>query len=226
MIVMATGARQNYNRLSRWYDRIAGAGEARLRREGLALLDVRRGESVLEIGCATGQALCSLARAAGDAGLAVGVDISEGMLKVGAARLGKAGLAAKGRQIQADAAALPYSQGVFDAIFMAFTLELFETSCLEQVLSECRRMLKPGGRLGVVALAEPEKTGAMVTAYAWFHLHFPQVVDCRPIPAGRLLTAAGFTLQNEARQSLWGLPVDICLARKLPIYPRTAGMKT
>lgn len=208
---MENSARQNYNRLSRWYDWIAGAGEARLRREGLALLDVRQGDSALEIGCATGQALCPLVRASGDSGLSVGVDISEGMLKIGAARLRKAGLEAKGRQIQADAAALPYSQAAFDAIFTAFTLELFETSCLELVLAECRRVLKPGGRLGVVALAEPEKASAMVAAYTWFHLRFPQVVDCRPIPAGRLLTAAGFTLQKAVRRSIWGLPVDICL---------------
>lgn len=46
--------------------------------------------------------------------------------------------------VQADAARLPFGQAVFDAAFVECALSILNTS---RVFQECRRMLKPSGRL-------------------------------------------------------------------------------
>ncbi len=151
--------RANYDRLSRWYDLLAGSSERAFSLTGLARLDPRPGERVLEIG--TGARLVELGRRVGPAGAAWGVDLSGGMCRVTQARLARAGMSPSAATICGDAARLPFPAGVFDAIFMSFTLELFDDAEIAHVLGECRRVLRESGRLGVVALAEANRPGLM-----------------------------------------------------------------
>ena len=53
-------ARQSYNRLSRWYDALAGSSEEKFRMMGVQALAIQPGEKVLEIGCGTGTSLAAL----------------------------------------------------------------------------------------------------------------------------------------------------------------------
>src|SRR6478609_3830903 len=68
----------------------------RRNQESLALLleslRLSGGESVLEIGCGTGAVTLPLARAVGEHGRVVGVDISEPMLAVARQRVGETGM--------------------------------------------------------------------------------------------------------------------------------------
>ncbi len=212
MIRPRQAARFAYNRISRWYDVLARP-ERRFVDIGLRLLAPQEGERVLEIGCGTGYALVSVARAAGASGLAVGLDISEGMLLAANARAKRAEVARRPHLIMADAVALPFADGAFDAAFMAFTLELFDASDIALVLSECARVLRPGGRLGVVSLSR-EGGGRMVGLYDWVHRRWPQWVDCRPIYARQALEDAGFATLHAARVVMWGLPVEVIVAVK------------
>jgi len=192
----------------------AAGGEVSLRKMGLASLNLRPGENVLEIGCGTGQALPLLAQSAGVQGAAAGIDLSEGMLKAAQARLAKIKLKGRVSLAQGDAVCLPYAGAAFDAVFMSFTLELFSAPDILCVLSECRRVLKPAGRVCTVTLSQPEASTFMVAAYGWFHRRFPSLVDCRPIPAAALIAQAGFQIQICLNKSLWGLPVAIVVACK------------
>lgn len=205
-------ARLNYNRLSGWYDLLAGS-ERRYTDAGLDLLRVMPGETVLEVGFGTGRALAVLARSAGGAGRVYGIDLSDGMIRVTRARLKAGGWSGQVDLLGGDAARLPFSASQFHAIFMSFTLELFDTPEIPLVLQECARVLRQGGRLGVVALSRKGELGPMVMLYEWAHRTWPNYIDCRPIVVHDELQSAGFHILESLRMSMWGLPVDIVVAK-------------
>ncbi len=205
-------ARANYDRLSRWYDIIAGSTEKKYRDIGLQKLAARPGERILEIGFGTGHCMLALAQAVGETGNVSGIDLSEGMLTIARERLRQAGLLDRVDLRVGDAAALPFAAGEFDGVFMSFTLELFDSPEIPIVLDQCYRVLRPGGRLSVVSMVK--KAGTAVKIYEWFHEKMPVAVDCRPIYAQTDLTTAGFNIQDVAALSMWGLPVEIILAQK------------
>jgi ubiquinone/menaquinone biosynthesis C-methylase UbiE len=208
-------ARATYNHLSRFYDLLAGSSETPLMQRGLDMLAVQRGESVLEIGPGTGKALVELGKHVGESGRVHGIDLSRGMLQQSYRRLVPIGLSGRVSLIEADGAQLPYACEIFTAVFISFTLELFDTPEIPLVLQECQRVLKPSGHLGVVALLKSEPVGRIVRLYEWFHHHFPTYVDCRPIEAKAAIQLAGFRIENDQVKSLWGLPVALVLARKV-----------
>jgi len=207
-------ARAGYDRMSPWYDLLSGSSERKHREAGLALLQAGEGEIILEIGFGTGHSLIELARSVGPSGHIYGLDISAGMRQAAEGRLRAAGLSDRATLTCGDAAHLPYGDDFFDAVCTSFTLELFDTPEIPTVLQECRRVLKTGGRLGVVAMVKGDKPGLMERLYEWFHRRFPTYVDCRPIYVSRSVAEAGFTLQAVSRRSMWGLPVEVVLARK------------
>ena len=205
-------ARASYDRMSRWYDVLAGASERRYLEQGLCALRAREGEAVLEVGFGTGHGLVALARSVGHAGLVYGVDLSAGMIRVARSRAERAGCVERVRLVHGDGARLPFAEGSFDALLMAFTLELFDTPEIPAVLGECRRVLRCGGRICAVALAK--KDGPLVRLYEWAHRRFPSYVDCRPILAREALQDAGFQVLKVREGAMWGLPVEVVLARK------------
>jgi ubiquinone/menaquinone biosynthesis C-methylase UbiE len=215
-------ARTSYNRLSRWYDLVAGASEKKYRDYGLAKLNAQEGEHILEIGFGTGHCLLSLARSVGDSGKVYGIDLSEGMLAVSQNRIRDAGLADRVDLRLGDALSLPFASGSFDALFMSFTLELFDTPEIPELLRRCRAVLRPGGRLVVASLVK--EAAVAVRLYEWFHRKMPVIVDCRPIYAQAALTGAGFDICDVTAFSMWGLPVEIILARSaFPELVETTG---
>jgi ubiquinone/menaquinone biosynthesis C-methylase UbiE len=207
-------SRKAYDRLSRVYDLLSGTSETRYIHLGLELLAVTAGETVLEIGPGTGKALLKLCAQSGGPGRVYGIDLSPGMLQVTHWRLAKAGLESRAHLLIGDGVALPYSNNSFSAIFLSFTLELFDTPEIPLVLAECQRVLHPRGRLGVVAMQMSEHPGWIDRLYAWFHKHLPTYVDCRPIDATRMIQAAGFYMEKRQAGSIWGLPVQVVLAQK------------
>jgi demethylmenaquinone methyltransferase/2-methoxy-6-polyprenyl-1,4-benzoquinol methylase len=206
-------AKATYDRLSRWYDLLANASEGPFREQGLKLLDVQPGEWALELGFGTGHALVRLAEAVGEAGFVTGVDLSAGMAAVARDRLQTKGLCERVGLCLADAARPPLARAAFDALFMSFTLELFDTPELPRVLAGCRALLRPGGRLGVVALTKYGDANLAVRLYEWVHRKAPAWVDCRPIPLRPLLDDAGFDVIKAAAGTMWGLPVETVIAQ-------------
>lgn len=203
----------SYDRLSRWYDWLSAGSEGPLTELGLKKLNANAGETVLEIGFGTGHALLVLATTVGNSGRVFGVDISRGMFKVASERIACAKLIHCITLGQGDAAALCFQANYFDAIFISFTLELFDNPEIATVLSECRRVLKVDGRICVVAMARDEHENLPQRIYERFHQWLPTFVDCRPIYVQSALMQAGFQIQGVTCKQMWGLPVEICIAQ-------------
>lgn len=201
-------ARAAYDRLSGWYDWLAGSEEA-FNRQALAMLDAKPGERVLELGFGTGHALATLA---GRGCRVAGVDLSYGMARAARKRLQVKGLRQDVLLSLGDGVQLPFAAGGFDAAFAAFTLELFDSPEIPAVLAEMARVLRENGRLGIVAMSLPERPGAMVRLYEWFHRRLPAYADCRPIPVENWVRQNGFVVQQVQSKSMWGLPVKMLVA--------------
>jgi demethylmenaquinone methyltransferase/2-methoxy-6-polyprenyl-1,4-benzoquinol methylase len=200
--------------MSAWYDLLAGASEQKHVRAGLRMLSAEEGERILEIGPGTGQAMASMARSVGRSGHVYGVDLSEGMARQAERRLGGAGLDDEATLIIGDGVRLGLRAATFDAVFMSFTLELFDTPRIPELLEECARVLKRAGRLCVVSLAKRGEGRLSVRLYEWVHDRMPRYVDCRPIPVGQILEKGGFEIVDVRRRTMWTLPVDVVLARR------------
>jgi demethylmenaquinone methyltransferase/2-methoxy-6-polyprenyl-1,4-benzoquinol methylase len=207
-------ARISYNRMSRWYDLMAGWAERKYRMAGLEMLDVQAGEQVLEIGFGTGQCLVELAHAVKEQGKVYGIDISDGMTAIAKVKLAKSGYLQRTELTCVDAVELPYDADYFDAIFTSFTLELFDTPDIPVVLKECHRVLSQGGRMTVVAMAKKIPPGLMERLYEWFHRKWPRYADCRPIYAAASMQGAGFLIRKATTMSMWGLSVEVVLGEK------------
>ena len=143
-----------YNKISHVYDLLSERSEAPMRKAGMGLLKAKPGESILEIGFGTGHNLVSLGKAVGPKGKVFGLDLSDKMARLTKENLAKAGLLERARIRCGDAAQLPYTTGSMDGVFMSFTLELFDTPEIPKVLSECKRVLRSGGRIVVVGMSK------------------------------------------------------------------------
>ena len=81
-----------------------------------------------------------------------GVDISAGMLDFGRKKVNDAGLADRIVLQQADSEALPFADGTFDTVTVAFGARNFEH--LAKGIGEMHRVLRTGGRVFVLEFSQ------------------------------------------------------------------------
>ncbi len=203
--------RRYYNRISHVYDLLTDRSEHAIRDCGVEALALSADERVLEVGFGTGHGLVAMARAVGPTGLVCGVELSPGMMAVARERLDREECRDVALII-GDARALSFCAHCFDAIFFSFTLERFGAE-IPLVLSEARRVLRPGCRIGIVAMDDDMEPGRASSVYNWLHQHFPHAIDCAPIDVAGVLNAAGFTVERVHTARIWTLPVKAVVAR-------------
>ena len=155
----ANEVRSMFDRIARVYDpmnRILTAGlDGRWRRRTAEAV-VRAGDRVLDACCGTGDLALADQRAGG---AVIGLDFSEPMLE--RARRKSTSI----EWIQGDALALPFPDSSFDVVTVGFGVR--NVSDLEGGLAELRRVLRPGGRVGVLDITTPR--GVLRPFYSvWF----------------------------------------------------------
>ncbi|MGH8125091.1 MAG: bifunctional demethylmenaquinone methyltransferase/2-methoxy-6-polyprenyl-1,4-benzoquinol methylase UbiE, partial [Rhodanobacteraceae bacterium] len=115
------------------------------KRHFVATSGVRPGDRVLDLAGGTGHIAALLLPRVGDKGEVIIADINAAMLRAGRDRLLDRGLLQGLRFAQVNAETLPFSDGSFDAVTMAFGLR--NVTDKDQALREMQRVLKPGGRV-------------------------------------------------------------------------------
>ncbi len=202
-----------YNKIAKVYDLLAEHSEQPVRQAGLEMLAARPGEKILEIGFGTGHSLIALAEAVGPSGRVFGLDLSDKMVQAAQELARERNLEGRIELACGDAVHLPYAAESLDGVFMSFTLELFDTPEIPLVLAECRRVLKPGGRIVVVGMSRLAPNGLVTEIFEWTHRHFPNYLDCRPILVRQALEDAGFRTTDYKITKMW-INVEIVRARK------------
>lgn len=129
-------------RLAEAYERRSGAQYA-IGRELVSLLGISHGNSVLDLGCGTGQLASWVFHITGPTGKVLGIDPSPYRIAL-AERRARKGLAFAVAG-SGNLAALP--SGSFDVVLLNYVLHWIDDR--EQALEQIHRLLKPGGRLGV-----------------------------------------------------------------------------
>jgi demethylmenaquinone methyltransferase/2-methoxy-6-polyprenyl-1,4-benzoquinol methylase len=191
----AAEVRSMFDAIARIYDpmnRVLTAGlDGRWRRR-TAEAAVRAGDRVLDACCGTGDLALADERAGGTV---TGLDFSEPMLA--RARRKSASV----EWVQGDALALPFPDGSFDAVTVGFGVR--NVVDLERGLAELRRVLRPGGRLGVLDITTPR--GVLRPFYSvWFDRVVPLLG--KALPGGSAYTY---------------LPASV---RRFPGAPELAGL--
>lgn len=141
--------------LGRVFKGVTGPGMAEEIRIARLLLGLGEGDVVLDVACGPGNFTREFARAVGPEGLAVGVDASRTMLERGAEELRRAD-PGNLTLIRGDATALPFRDASFDAACCFAALHLFPDPFA--ALDEMRRVLRPGGRIALMASVRRQLT--------------------------------------------------------------------
>ena len=123
------------------------------RKNVVALVKEGKAKKVLDIATGTGDLAIMMAKA--EIHDVTGLDISPGMLNIGIQKVKDQGLSEKVDMVIGDSEELPFDEGTFDAITVAFGVRNFEN--LELGLKEIHRVLKPKGSLIVLETSQPTK---------------------------------------------------------------------
>jgi len=120
------------------------------KRFAVEISGVKTGDTVLDIAGGSGDLSKLFAKKVGDTGKVLLTDINASMLGVGRDRLLDAGLSVP--TIQCDAEKLPFADGQFDCVIVAFGLR--NMTHKELAIAEMQRVLKVGGRLLILEFSK------------------------------------------------------------------------
>jgi len=197
----ATEVRGMFDRIAGVYDPINSAMTAglhhRWRARAVDAAELRRGDAALDICCGTGDLTLELARRVGPGGRVIGSDFSERMLEI--AREKPAGAGAASATFEwADALDLPHEDESFDAVAVGFGVR--NLADLDRGIAEMRRVLKPGGRVVILEITQPQRPPLSTFFAIWFdrlvpligtvagdrdaYSYLPESVKRFPLPAG------------------------------------------
>jgi demethylmenaquinone methyltransferase/2-methoxy-6-polyprenyl-1,4-benzoquinol methylase len=158
-----------FDRIAGLYDRMNSVMTAGLhhqwRRRAADLARLSAGDRALDVATGTGDLALELARRVGPSGEVVAADFSEPMLALAGRKAAAAG-AANVRFECANALALPYRDGEFDAATVGFGARNFAD--LDQGLREMVRVVRPGGRVVVLEITTPTRPPLSSFFGLWF----------------------------------------------------------
>jgi demethylmenaquinone methyltransferase/2-methoxy-6-polyprenyl-1,4-benzoquinol methylase len=201
-----------FDRIAGVYDLMNSAMTAgmhhRWRARAVDAAAIGPGDAALDVCCGTGDLTLELARRVGPEGRVVGSDFSERMLDLARSKAEEPEPGATRPVFEwADALQLPYDDEKFDAVTVGFGVR--NLAELDRGLREMTRVLKPGGRLVILEITQPQRPPLSTFFSIWFdrlvpmigtiagdrdaYTYLPESVKRFPPPAGlaRLMDEAG-----------------------------------
>jgi len=125
---------------------------------------------IMDLCTGTGDLAVRLAKMSGAEVEITGYDYSQPMLDLAAIKSARAGQK-QIRFIQGDAAAMPFTDGYFDSIGIAFAFRnlTFKNRDTDKFLKEIFRVLRPGGRFVIIESSQPRWKWLKVLFRIWTH---------------------------------------------------------
>lgn len=202
-------AQKYYDTLGVHYDWFS-MFEAQAKQCGLQALALTPGQRVLNLGVGTGREHEQLQKSIQPGGLACGLDISPVMLSITRQRTASP-------LVRGDVRGLPFVAREFDRIFAAYVLDLIPLQAIPGILDECRRVLRPGGRLVVVALTEGVDSASRTIVGLWKLAYAISPITCggcRPLQIAGLVAEAGFAGVERQVVTQLGVPSEVVSASR------------
>lgn len=145
-----------FDTIARRYDLLnlllSGGLDRYWRAKAVAKLELTAASRVLDAATGTGDVALTVARAMPGVTV-VGLDQSTAMLRLASTKLRRRTTWPSIQLVQGDCQALPFGEGVFDAVTIAFGIRNVQRRAA--ALHEFRRVLKPGGQLVILELGQP-----------------------------------------------------------------------
>lgn len=201
----------------RFYDRIGSRydwfefyeGHAKeMAREALHLTS---GLKILSVGAGTGKELQKIIPGITPGGIAFAVDISTVMLELTRKRT-------SAKVCQADARRIPFTEQSFDRVYAAYVLDLISKAEIPGLLLDFFRVLKPSGRLVILALTEGINLSSRAIVSLWkglFSISPTVCGGCRPLELLDFVKEAGFSGVKREVIVQMGVPSEIILGVKV-----------
>lgn len=190
------------------------------RRFTMHTMNVQPGQTAIDLCCGTCDWTISLAEAS-RTGAIVGLDFSPNMLEFGRNKVERAGLTDQIELVHGNAMELPFADNSFDYATIGFGLR--NVPDYMKVLSEMKRVVKPGGKVVCLELSKPVWQPFKAIYYAYFRYLLPLVAK---------LLAKRYEQYKWLPQSLAEFPDHKQLAsmfreiglQQVEAYPLTGGI--
>jgi ubiquinone/menaquinone biosynthesis C-methylase UbiE len=207
--IPAQTAQRIYDFIGKRYDWFSSY-DAHAKARAFELLGVTHGQYLLEVGVGTGKEQSRIQAAILPGGISFGIDISRVMLTLSRQK-------SETPLCQADARNIPFVSECFDRVFISYVLDLLPIADIPDILASLQRVLKPGGRIVIIALTEGISRSSRMLVAVWkavYKISPITCAGCRPLQLSRLVEKAGLIHVRREVVVQLAVPSEIVVAIK------------